>query len=329
MLTSFTGTFELGRRRSSPPPIYSFSSFTFTTGGITGRTGPSKATLLSSYDTVTYSWLSNTAYFNMLTNGIQLWTVPKTGLYRITAKGAQGAPTQASAGGRGAIIIGEFNLTVQEKLQILVGQTTSVASGRLYRSSSGGGASWVVKYTEIGNPSSNVVADILIVAGGGAGTGSTPILSASDASVTTSGNTAASGSLKGAGGTGGNGGGASAGATANGAGGGFLTDGGSNGGSAGGRSWKNGGLGGDTNATYAPLGGGFGGGGAVNNGDFNRFSGGGGYSGGGASDTGTSSAQSSAGGGGGGSYNAGSNQSSSSGASGNFGGGSVLIEFLS
>lgn len=301
-----------------------FDSFTFTSGGISGRTGPSLVQLLNSYDTETYPWLEDTDKFNMLTNGIQLWTVPSTGTYRITVRGAQGAPTESAAGGRGAIMRGDFSLTSGEKLQILVGQTASVASGRLYRSSAGGGGSFVVKYT--GNV--NVVDDVLIIAGGGGGSGSSPIPSQTDAQTGTTAGRAILNGING-GGTGGiNGNGGNLGnASANGAGGGFLTNGTASS-SASGLSFLNGGLGGATNSTYAPTGGGFGGGGAPNNGDLNRFSGGGGYSGGGASNTGTSSTQSNSGGGGGASYNIGTNQLNLSGTDGNYGSGSVTIELL-
>jgi hypothetical protein len=325
--TGYQGDPSPRRRRLIVPAVsglYSFTSFTFTTGGITGRTGPSKAQLLSSYDTATYSWLNNTDYFNMLTNGIQLWTVPTTGTYRIVAKGAQGTPTSGTAGGRGAIIQGDFSLTQGEKIQILVGQTASYAAVRLYRSSAGGGGTFVVKYTGI----TNVVNDILVIAGGGGGTGSSPIDSQADAQTGTTGGTARASNIQqgGTGGTNGNGGNIGN-ATLNGAGGGFLTDGAASGGAQG-LSFLNGGIGGNINATYAPQGGGFGGGGAPNNGDLNRFAGGGGYSGGGASNTLGSASQSNAGGGGGASYNSGTNQSSLSGSSGNYGAGSAVITLL-
>jgi hypothetical protein len=327
VFSSFSRSFGFGRRKflglPSVVPV-GFSSFTFTTGGLSGRTGPSLSELTSSYDTTTYPWILDTDYFDMLVNGIQLWTVSSTGTYRITTRGAQGAPTEANAGGRGAIISGEFSLTVGEKLQILVGQTASVANNRLYRSSSGGGGSFVVKYTG----TTNVLNDVLVIAGGGGGTGSDPIDSQCDAQTGTTGGRARSNGSN-AGGTGGvDGNGGNIGnASSNGAGGGFLTD-GQVSSSASGLSFLNGGLGGATNNTYAPNGGGFGGGGAPNNGALNRFSGGGGYSGGGASNTLGDAAQSNAGGGGGSSYNSGANQTALSGNDGNYGAGSVTIELL-
>ena len=49
-----------------------------------------------------------------LFSGVQLWTVPRNGEYRIEAIGASGGYGEDSiikAGGRGARVIGNFNLT--------------------------------------------------------------------------------------------------------------------------------------------------------------------------------------------------------------------------
>lgn len=323
---SFQQGFNAGRKRGGPPfvpPPQSGFLFTFTTGGTVGYTGPSLATLLNSYDTETYPWLLDTNKFNMIINGYQLWTVPETGTYRITARGAQGAPAEASAGGRGAIIAGNFNLTAGEKLQILVGQTASVATNRLYRSSPGGGGSFVVKYTGV----TNIINDILVIAGGGGGTGSNPIDPQSDGQLGTAGGRGRRNNTN-FGATGGiNGNGGNLGASANGSGGGFLTDGAASS-FAQGLSFLNGGLGGQPTSFWNVNGGGFGGGGAPRNGDINRFSGGGGFSGGGASSFGTNAPEANVGGGGGGSYNAGVNPSAEGGDDGNYGAGSVTIELL-
>ena len=67
--------------------LYSFSSHTFTNCGETGRQGPTLAECKSSYDNV---WENDTDLFNVVTQGIQEWTVPITGTYRIEASGAQG-----------------------------------------------------------------------------------------------------------------------------------------------------------------------------------------------------------------------------------------------
>lgn len=277
--------------------LYEFTSFTFTNVNTSGRTGPTIQNLRGAYSG-SASWASNNAYFSTASAGIQLWTVPESATYEIEVAGAGGAPNESTAGGKGVIIKGRVSLTQGEKIQILVGQTGSVASGRLYRSSAGGGGSFVVKYTGV----TNVVADILIVAGGGAGAGSSPVDAQANGQTTTSGGQARASNINqgGAGGTNGSGG-ATGNASSNGPGGGFLTNGSTSNGAEG-RSFISGGLGGNVNSTYAPQGGGFGGGGAPNNGDLNRFAGGGGFSGGGASNTLGSTAQSNAGGGGGGSY---------------------------
>ncbi|MED1918785.1 glycine-rich protein [Bacillus thuringiensis] len=87
-----------------------------------------------------------------VTNGIYEWTVPRTGKYRIKAKGAQGGPGTNIDGGFGALIEGEFNLTAGQKMHILVGQKPLKNGG-------GGG-------TFVGN---RTLKTILLVAGGGGG----------------------------------------------------------------------------------------------------------------------------------------------------------------
>jgi hypothetical protein len=302
--------------------LYAFSTFTFTNANTSGRTGPNLSTFLANYNTVTNPWLSNTSYFTA-SNGIQTWTVPTTGTYTIVAKGAQGAPYSATAGGVGAVMQGDFALTQGEKINIIVGQTARVPPARPGRNSPGGGGTFVVK-SNVSTPST---ADILVIAGGGGGTG-TAFLANANAAITANGRNSTGGGYIGLGGTNGNGGGQNTGATLNGGGGGFLSNGASNGGTAYGRGYLFGANGGDISATYAPEGGGFGGGGAPNNGDFNRMSGGGGYSGGGASDASGSSSTSTLAGGGGGSINNGTNQINATDSSGNFGNGSVVITFV-
>ena len=59
-------------------------------------------------------------------NGIQIWTVPKTGIYKIRAKGAFGGDVLEGnvlhSGGIGSIVEGRFKLTIGDKYMILVGQ---------------------------------------------------------------------------------------------------------------------------------------------------------------------------------------------------------------
>lgn len=295
--------------------LYPFASFTFTTAGTVGYQGPSLAKLLTSYDTATYSWLKNSSYFSTNGAGIQIWTVPRTGNYQITTAGAQGVPVTSTSGGLGAIMQGTFYLTQGDQYQILVGQTTTYATGRGGLSSAGGGGSFVVKN------GGTTIADILIIAGGGGGTSLAARATGSNA-LPDSG-TAKSSSDGYAGGSNGNKG--SSGDTYNGAGGGFLTGGNGTSSAPAGIAFINGGNGGPVASSYSNNGGGFGGGGSAANGNLTRYSGGGGYNGGGASNTYSENTLNTTYGGGGSSFNIGTNQSNSVG---NLGAGYVTITFL-
>ncbi len=305
--------------------LYSFSTFTFTTGGTTGNTGPSLATMLSSYNTVANPWLNNSSYFNVV-GGQQYWTVPITGAYRIEAKGARGGNGAAGSGGPGATIAGDFTLTQGEIIYILVGQPGGDRPGSDSNSAgAGGGGTYVVRTPY------NTNGSILVIAGGGGGSGS-----ASGGGAGQSGNAGQSGlgSPPGVGGTnGGGGGGGQSGIAGNGAtpggngsscsfgagGGGFFSRGGANCSGAAplveGQSFISGGLGGPTDTGRQGAPGGFGGGGGVGH----RPPGGGGYSGGGG-------CGGQSGGGGGGSFNSGTNVSNVSGN--NAGPGQVIITKL-
>ena len=87
--------------------------------------------------------------------GIQSWTVPFTGRYRIEAWGAGGgiSLTYNSFPGRGAYLRGDFNLTEGQVLKVLVGQKGDDSN----RSGGAGGGTFVVDANN----------DPLIVAGGG------------------------------------------------------------------------------------------------------------------------------------------------------------------
>ena len=97
-----------------------------------------------------------------LSSGIQQWTVPYTGQYRIEAVGSAGGydgkQNSAQYRGRGARMVGTFSLSQGEIIQILVGQEGGITH-RDRRSSGGGGGTFVVRRSN--TP--------LIVAGGGGG----------------------------------------------------------------------------------------------------------------------------------------------------------------
>ena len=80
-----------------------------------------------------------------LSSGIQQWTVPHTGEYRIEAIGASGGYGEDSIiknGGRGARMIGNFILTKDEIIHILVGQEGKKVN---FKTAGGGGGTFVVR----------------------------------------------------------------------------------------------------------------------------------------------------------------------------------------
>ena len=274
------------------------STFTFTNTGLTGMYGPNQTQLNTAY--------AGTTLAGMVTSsaGIQLWTVPYTGTYRIETWGAKGGGT---AGGLGARMRGDFNLTAGQVLKILVGQLGKTVDNTDAAQGSGGSFVTLNDNTP------------LIVAGGGGGNSGGIYSSAQpDGQVgTTGGYGRDNHNNDGTPGTNGSGGNASQ----NGhGGGGFLGSGTS--GTQGGQSFIIGGIGG---FYEAGLEGGFGGGGATAHTEYPRGGGGGGYSGGGGARA-DSSSTSYATAGGGGSYNSGTNQSNTGGA--NSGSGSVVITIV-
>ncbi|HNY01974.1 MAG TPA: glycine rich domain-containing protein [Bacteroidales bacterium] len=287
------------------------NSWTFTNASASGKSGPTQAQVNTAY-----TGTSLEGSVTVSPQGVQSWTVPLTGSYRIEAWGAGGGanyPTQRVRGGYGARIAGTFSLTAGQVIKIVVGQRGTDGAEDNYSSAtapqscggSGGGGSFVTL-------SDNTP---LIVAGGGGGATTRVSYTGQiggDGLVTNNGGDA-TGACAGNGGTAGSGGEASCNpGYQGGAGGGGLTGAGGNtignlmygpislGGSA-----FTGGSAGGAGGTGGPAGncrdGGFGGGGA---GGYDG-GGGGGYSGGGGGgDDGS---------GGGGSYNGGTNPFNQSG----------------
>ncbi|GAA0396835.1 hypothetical protein GCM10009133_02390 [Cocleimonas flava] len=143
------------------------SAFTFTTCGATGPEGPLQAACDTAYTGTDLEGLVTVAA------GIQSWTVPATGLYRIETQGAQGASGDVDfVGGLGAQIIGEYSLTAGSVIQVVVGQQgIGQSSGS---NGGGGGGSFVVDSSD--TP--------IQVAGGGGGTRNFVSQNGCDASIT-------------------------------------------------------------------------------------------------------------------------------------------------
>lgn len=233
------------------------------------------------------------------TGGIVQVTIPTTGIYDITAAGAQGGSGTGSSGGLGAVIEGDVLLNAGTVLDVVVGgQGNTGAFGAEYAGGGGGGTFIYIDST----------LQLLFAAGGGGGAGYCCSTNGMSGEITTSGDPG-QGPGGGAGGTNGLGGGGGTGDGGNyngGGGGGWLGNGGNGLGSAprtvccgagnggsGAFSFA-GGLGGSDDPINGPFAdGGFGGGGG---GGYQGGGGGGGYSGGGGGDGSTYA------GGGGGSY---------------------------
>jgi len=155
---------------ADPPELYSFTSHTFTSCNGDSRYGPQLSDALATYGNIS-PW-NDTNLFNIATRGFQLWTVPKTGTYRITARGARGGEESSSIGsynntpGSGGAVRADIALTINTQVVFIVGQTPPQSTGN-YRSGSGGGATWVLKpgggYTN--------TSDVYMIAGGGGGAG--------------------------------------------------------------------------------------------------------------------------------------------------------------
>ncbi len=295
--------------------LYSFSSHTFTNAGAEGRTGPLLGDCVAEYTGGGATWASDPAFFNMTTQGIQLWTVPLTADYEFEVAGAQGGyhayTVDPEDGGLGAVMIGTFALTEGQIIAIVIGQEgdpsqTGGGGAEDNAAPGGGGGSFV---WDTGD------ATLPLVAAGGGGAGASPgAYGPKDATTAEGGNNTqglSNGGLDGNGGRANTGGcswwaGAGTGWNTNGTGGnkGTLYDytPGSNG-AEGGRRPLEGALGGIRWNDGSDEGGdgGFGGGGGGGSDNMNG-GGGGGYSGGG----GGRGCEISPGGGG--SYNAGTDQ---------------------
>ncbi|WP_051568544.1 T9SS type A sorting domain-containing protein [Crocinitomix catalasitica] len=288
--------------------LYPFSEHTFTNAGAEGKDGPTLVECQAAY--APEAWVLDPAFFNMTSQGIQEWTVPATGDYRIEAAGAQGGylsyTFSPEEGGLGAVLQGEFELVEGQVLHIVVGQIgVQSIPGNGNAGPGGGGGTFIWDPTAL---------DMPLMAAGGGGAGANPGgYEPRHATTDRNGNNTermVNGGLDGNGGRPNN----VASSWWSGAGAGWLTDGtgGNNAvaydyndglqGGEGGRSPLNGGVGGIrwNSGTDSGGDGGFGGGGGGGS-SYTKGGGGGGFSGGGGGHGGDRGA-------GGGSYNGGTDQ---------------------
>jgi len=286
------------------PSLFPFTTFTFLPIVAAGsRVGPTLAQMQTAY--AGQPWLSS--YFTLGTyQGYQRWTVPQSRTYTIEAGGARGGDGTLGGAGSytgvyGARIIGTFNLTSGDVLEIVVGSRGGNHGGAHGNENGGGGGTFVFNVTKN---------SLLIVAGGAGGSPSTSYSSSCAPPSVTNGQGQASSGVASftcsssvsapTPGQGGN----TAGSYQGGAGGGYLST-GANGGThcdtgRGGNGYNNGLVGGTGNSCYtSDNAGGFGGGGG---GCLGGPGAGGGYTGGCSAASWSSAATY---GGGGGSFNSG------------------------
>jgi hypothetical protein len=272
-------------------------TYTFTNASATGSVGPTQAQINTAYAATNLNGSVTSVA------GIQQWTVPITGAYRIEGRGGQGG---GGNGGLGARMAGDFNLTQGQVLKIVVGQLGKTATSC---EGGGGGGSYITLLNNTpfivaggGGASNNTAADDKagkIGLSGGVTTSTSGALYQGTVDVNGNGSLINYSYISGAGG--------------------FNTNGSTNPNAIGGQAFINGSVGGG--GTHE---GGFGGGGAGSLSGWCRFGGGGGYTGGASGLQSISNGAFSAGGGG--SFNSGTSQTNTAGF--NSGNGLVIITRL-
>ena len=179
----------LNETLTTPDPLYTFTSpFTFTNAGKIGPYGPTIDELRTAYSSP--AWTTKNRFFRV-SEGVQGWTVPTDGTYEIAALGADGGDvtttdsysgnTETRLGGRGAYMRGEFTLTKNSVIKILVGQKGPTTQ---FTNAAGGGGGTFVIYSSFGSADTPLV----IAGAGGAASSDTSYGGVGkDASVDTTG----------------------------------------------------------------------------------------------------------------------------------------------
>merc|ERR1711907_676809 len=135
---------------------------TFTSCGQTGRFGPSQSQCSRAYGNGIVS----------VKNGIQMYKIPKSGVYKFGVAGAKGGRHCGGLGGRGTRVIASAHLTAGTTLAIAVGQAGDPNQSCGDWGGGGGGGTFVMKRVTSGGYYVGALGfrvQPLIVAGGGAG----------------------------------------------------------------------------------------------------------------------------------------------------------------
>ena len=163
-----TSTTASANQITTPAPsvLYEFQDATFTSGSASVSTGPilSQARSYISGTPAPSSWYD--ARLEMVTQGIMLWTVPKSAQYTVQIAGARGGYDYYGGNiGRGRIINATLSLVAGQVIKILVGARGGYAYGPTVQGPNptylggGGGGSFIVDANN--NP--------VLIAGGGSG----------------------------------------------------------------------------------------------------------------------------------------------------------------
>ncbi|KAK2143368.1 hypothetical protein LSH36_849g00013 [Paralvinella palmiformis] len=97
-----------------------YNGFQFKTCTNSGRIGPTQYQCDRAYE---FTDINVTVQLEPPYAGVQVWTVPKTALYSITALGASGGKGLDNTDiSRGGYVSGKFNLTEGEEIYMLIGQ---------------------------------------------------------------------------------------------------------------------------------------------------------------------------------------------------------------
>ena len=125
------------------------------------RYGPSTSQVRSYLTGQGHSWANQ--YVTCHTTGYQSWTVPKSGKYKFTAKGANAGITDQNWRGRGSLVTASFNLTQGEIITMVAGQGVPDYNGD--HCNGAAGASWVCR-----NQSTSASIPLIVASGAGGDT---------------------------------------------------------------------------------------------------------------------------------------------------------------
>jgi hypothetical protein len=138
---------------TSAPPNQVPGNWTFTNCGATSNVGPTQVQCNATY---------GPGVVTVTGSGTQRWTVPQSGMYTITGRGASGGNANTALGGQGRVIQIQVALTAGHQIGMIVGQQGGQLQFTTGYAGSGGGGTFVYNYTT-NQP--------ILVCGGGGGAG--------------------------------------------------------------------------------------------------------------------------------------------------------------